>query len=65
MSRTEIEKLKKELDFFTVFSFFEKYGLNFVNSEAFRIATYLKANDDTKFWLTNAPHNLRGNHHGS
>jgi hypothetical protein len=60
MEELKIKKLKEELNFATVFSFFVKYGLDFLNSESFVEAVYQKANDDVNFWLTNAPHNLNG-----
>jgi hypothetical protein len=64
MTKVEIKKLKEELDSFNVFSFFSRYGLDFLNSEGFIEAVYIKASEDTKFWLKHAPHNLSGDYHG-
>jgi hypothetical protein len=58
--RAKVEKIKEALEHENVFCFFKKYGLAFVCSNAFKRAVYLKAPNDSIFWLRNAPHGLRG-----
>jgi hypothetical protein len=62
--KSKTKNIEETLEHRSVFYFFRRYGLAFVCSNAFKRAVYLKACDDSIFWLRNAPHGLRGDCHG-
>jgi hypothetical protein len=62
--KSETKNIKEALEHKNVFYFFKRYGLAFVCSNAFKKAVYLKARDDSIFWLRNAPHCLKSGFNG-
>jgi hypothetical protein len=53
-----VKAIKEILNDMTVFEFLNNFGIDVVNSQTFVQAVYEKAQEDTQFWLKNAPHKL-------
>jgi hypothetical protein len=57
--RINWKKIRTLFDEMSIFEIAQNAGLDFLNSSSFQLCVWKKAQEDTQFWLKNAPHGSR------